>query len=223
MAKLKSKLLMLLNLIKTGKYPELLESVLINMEKIGVSLQIKELVITGVPVRKTITPLPDFFIRRIELSEVSLLTPFEDKDTTVFERRIKEYGDDCMGLFFRGDMVGYGWISRTMMRIPELEYERPLKENEIYLYDGVIRKDMRRKGFWLSFLEWLVQETTRNNQTILGYIDITNYKSKKVHFDMGFQSAGTVALLKLGNLWKHRFIKSIPGITNPMTYTTPSN
>jgi len=195
------------SLFSQGKYPEIIEALFYNLREFGIYIQVNNLYSCD---RLTLAPpqeLKDFEVRSISAGSVSLLLPIENKEPKVFITRLQEYGDECRGVFYAHQLIGYAWLSTSVMRIPELEYERPLKKNEVYLYDVIIRKEWRHRGFYGLFLSQLFQELIPSGIIIYTSVEITNYKSKQSHTRSGFRKTGRGVFIKIGRAFKHRSVK----------------
>ena len=191
-------------LIKAGNYFDFLEAIFNNLKEIGIYVQINQFFFCNnvSDSRRSLTSY--FTIREISKKEVQILLPFENKDRNTFLERWEKYGDKCRGIFYADELLGYTWLSFKAMRVPEAEYQRPLRDNEIYLYNVVVKKNWRKKGIFKEFYSRIIMDSVSEGKTIITTIDFTNYISKKAHLKVGFQEAGIVALFKLGNFWKHR-------------------
>ncbi len=138
---------------------------------------------------------------------VGELLSIENKPAETFLRRWEEYGDECRGIFYRDQLVGYAWISSRIMRVPELDYRRALQENELYLYNTIIKKNWRKRGFYALFLGRLIREVSSQGKIIYVSSDFTNYPAIQAHLRSGFRHKETITLAKAGKFWSHHFQK----------------
>jgi hypothetical protein len=195
----------LLCLMRQKRYYEILEGILNTLKIIGIHIQANDFFVSPTSYSQLPLRLPGLSFRPVKDDEIDILTSIEGKDTLVFRERIEDWGDECRGLFFQKRLVGYAWLSKTKMRVPEIGYERRLKANEIYLYNGVIEKELRTWGFFGIFLMHLVREAGTNGSIIINTVEFTNNKSKQTFLKMGFRKTGTYTYVTLWNLLKFHF------------------
>ncbi len=204
---LNSKRKALLKILREGQSWDLLEAVLSNLKKAGIYIQINDFYrCDSYP---TVTQeIPEgFFVRSVVKEEIPRLVPLEGKNEEVFLTRLEEYNDECRGIFLGDSLAGYVWLSDSVIRIPELEYERPLAENEIYMYDVFIGEDWRGQKLYSLFLTDLIQDLVPAGKTILTSVEFTNYRARKADQKMGFNRSGRGFLIKLGGLWEWSSIR----------------
>lgn len=189
-----------------------------NLKKIGIYIQVNDLYrrAPGAPPFRE-KPL-DLVIRSVSPKEISLLTPLENKDDRVFLIRLEDYGDECRGIFFEGEPIGYVWLSDSVMRIPELEYQRPLAPNEVYMYDVFIGEGWRNRGFYSIFLGDLFGRLFPLGKSVYTSVEITNRRAHQANVKMGFRKIGKGYRIKLGN----RCIRSSISISQTGTDEIPN-
>lgn len=190
----------------TGKHPfELLDSIFFRLRKIGIFICIKEWYICNPSSWCPPPDVPGVSSHLMSPRDVSSLAKIDGKDPSVFLSRFQNNKDQCVGIFYNETLAGYVWYSQTQMRIPELEYEHPLKQNEQFSYDGVIQPAFRGRYLFKPLINHSTRIAVMDKRTIIGVIDLTNYKSRRVHTKLGYFKIGSSVFLKFGRLWKHRW------------------
>jgi GNAT superfamily N-acetyltransferase len=194
-------------LTREGRSWDILEAILANLKKLGIYIQVNRFYrcdsISHSPRKKP----EDITIRSLGTESIPLLIPLEGKEGQVFHTRLKDYGDECRGIFRGDDLAGYVWLSDLVMRIPELEFERPLRADEVYMYDVFIGKNWRNRGLYSLFLDDLLQSLLPAGKTVYTSVEITNYRARRANTRMGFARTGRGILTKIGRWRCWRSIK----------------
>ena len=195
-------------LIRKGNYLDIMEAVLDYLKKLGVVIQINNFFSCDHDCSLPDIRFNGFQVRSLGEKELEPIAEFAGKDLTIYRKRIERFKDECREMTFRGELVGYCWLSRKEMRVPELDFRQPLKNGEVYLYDGMIREDMRNRGFFGIFLIDLIREVLARQGSFIISIDFTNYKSRGTYTKLGFVKIGTGVLVKLWGVILFRYESS---------------
>jgi FR47-like protein len=189
-----------LRLVRQGNYLDLMEAFLSLLKKFGIVIQISNFFSCDNDRSLPEIRFTGFHVRSLEKDDLEPIAKFAGKDLTIYRERIELFEDECREMNFRGELVGYCWLSRKEMRVPELDFKRALKAGEVYLYDGMIREDMRNRGFFGIFLIGLIREVIARQGSFIISIDFTNYKSRGTYTKLGFIKIGTRMLVRLWGL-----------------------
>ncbi len=190
-----------LRIIREGRSWDILEALLSNLKKAGIYIQINRLYRSGNYSHSPRQKPAGFTVRSLGPESIPLLIPLEGKEGQVFHTRLKDYGDECRGIFRGDDLAGYVWLSDLVMRIPELEFERPLRADEVYMYDVFIGKNWRNRGLYSLFLDDLLRSLLPAGKTVYTSVEITNYRARRANTRMGFARTGRGILTKIGR-WR---------------------
>ncbi len=194
-----------LNLARSGKYLDLLEAGLAALKRAGIAIQVSHFFTCDRADSLPRVPEGGFGVRLLGKEELAPIAEFARKDLQVYRRRMDLFQDECRELTFLGELVGYCWLSRKEMRVPELGFRRKLKPGEVYLYDGMIREDLRNRGFFGLFLVGLIREVVAGGGSFIISIDFTNYKSKGTYTKLGFIKTGTGILVSPWKIFTFRY------------------
>ena len=208
MAPIKERIRTFLRLIRQGNYLDLMEAFLASLKKLGIVIQISDFFSCDHDRSLPNIRFTGFHVRSLRKDELEPIAEFAGKDLTIYRERIERFEDECREMTFREDLVGYCWLSRKEMRVPELDFIRELKTGEVYLYDGMIREDMRNRGFFGVFLIDLIREVIARKGSFIISIDFTNYKSRGTYTKLGFVKVGTGVLIRLWGLVVFRYESS---------------
>lgn len=216
-----SKSITLLHLIRRRNFFAALESLLALMKALGIYIHITDIFCCETEQPLVSPPPEDLLIRALDSAEISLITPLEDKDEIKLGQRLQEWGDECRGIFLRGEIAGYAWISQHKIRIPEVSYEKCLNNDEVYLYDVFIRKDRRNQGLWTFFLRDLIREVLLQGRKLVSAADLTNPRARRIKLRNGFKTIERIILIRVGDTLEKRFRRLFaPGnsssIANPV-------
>lgn len=194
-----------LRLIRQGNYLDLLEALISSLQKIGIVIQVSNFFSCDHDRDLPSIRFKGFDVRRLGKDELEPIAEFAGKDLNIYRERIERLEDECREMTFRGELVGYCWLSRKEMWVPELDFKRMLDPGEVYLYDGMIREDMRNRGFFGIFLIGLIREVVGRQGSFIISIDFTNYKSRGTYTKLGFVKIGTGVLIRLWGLVVFRY------------------
>lgn len=203
----RSKFSTLFLLLRRKDYSAALESLFSLLKKAGIYIHITDIMACDSSVNPIPPVPPGLIIRQIDPAEIPLIAQLEKKPEEKLEERMREWGDECRGFFFRDEIAGYAWISRSKIRIPEVSFERDLEENAIYLYNGFIRPEHRNRSCWIYFLRELIQEISSRGGEIFSTADLTNSRARLIKLNNGFRRTERITLIRVGGLFKKRFIK----------------
>lgn len=203
----RSKISTLFLVLRRRDYSAALESLLSLLKKAGIYIHITDILACESSLNPFSPAPPGLTIRSVGLEEIPLITPLEKKPEIKLTQRMLEWGDECRGFFLLGEIVGYAWISRKKIRIPEVAFEKALGNNEIYLYDGFLRKEHRNRGIWTYFLRGLIDEVTTGGGILLSTADLTNSRARRIKLDNGFRKSDRVTLIRVGGKFKRRFAR----------------
>ncbi len=192
--------------LRSQRFYENLEAVRLRLKKIGIYIQANHFYASSPKSPPRIPSVPEFMFRTITIDEVDILTSVDGKDGEIFRQRISEYEDECNGMYFKNQLVGYAWLARKRMRMPEIRFERSLRNNEIYAYDGVINPNLGRiGGFIRIYLLHLLKEAASSGGTLISTTSFTNRKVTRLLFRLGYSYIGTCIYINLWKLVKFRF------------------
>lgn len=198
-------------MLNNRNYWEIIQSLLFNLKALGIHIEISEFLVCD-----HLSSLPNIssaglLTRQIQDCDIENILKIDDKPAEAFRKRIHMYQDEGILINYRGKTVGYAWISQTKMRIPSIGYERQLKENEIYLYDGIIDEKHRGIGLFPLFLVNLIRDSINMGKIIVNSINITNYESIKLHKKLGFRKTDISVFVRVGRVWNYHYIFSVGG------------
>ena len=189
-----------LRLVRQGNYLDLMEAFLSFLNKFGIIIQVSNFFSCDHDRDLPKIRFAGFQVRTLVKDDLKPIAEFAGKEPALYRKRITEFDDECREMTFKEELVGYCWLSRKMMRVPELDFKRELRDGEVYLYDGMIREDMRNRGFFGIFLIGLIREVVAQHGNFTISIDFTNYKSRGTYTKLGFVKIGTSVLIRLWGL-----------------------
>jgi len=152
--------------------------------------------------------LPGIEIRGLTESDLSALESIEGKTPEVFALRLAA-GHTGLGIILEERIIGYAWLNPDKIDIPVMNLSLPLKQHEIYLYNGAIIKDLRCRGIYGYFLIKLLEEKRKAGRMILAATESNNLLSRNTHKKAGFLPLSRHQMLKIG---PYRFLSRVQGM-----------
>jgi len=186
------------NLLRRRDTQGLRESLSLNLSRWGMRRVDYLLLRCRAPGEEIPAELPEVELSSLTPEDIPACAGIEGKSPDVFRRRL-ESGDAGIGIRLRGSLVGYAWLNRREAIIPEMNVSMPLEENAVYLYNGVIREDLRLRGLYGFFLLHLLRDETARGISVYAAVDPRNRKSLGTHLGAGFEPVGRLRQTRIGS------------------------
>ena len=156
--------------------------------------------LTGI--RETEAP-PEVSIELVrDAGLVDVLTTLQSKPE-LFRGRLRE-GHLCLMASVEGRPVAYLWAQPdgTAHRHQVHGFSVPIAAGQIYIYDGFVRPDWRRRGLIRSLEERMGAHAIRNlgKRELVGIIESSNLVSLKAHARLGFVRGRARFFVRIGRL-----------------------
>jgi L-amino acid N-acyltransferase YncA len=136
-------------------------------------------------------------IRRGGPREVKELLRCENKPE-IFCRRF-EKGEQCLVVFMKEEIAGYGWLSYAPVYLEErYRYPVQIPPDTVYIYDSYIVPEHRRKGLWLQLIEQEIYFMKKiGRKKLLVMVDDGHERSIKLHRRAGFYPVKKIFYFRL--------------------------
>jgi hypothetical protein len=133
--------------------------------------------------------MPDGYIHNIRFAtpeDINRLNQCMNKEAK-FRARFKQ-GDRCILALVEDRVAGFLWFCVNEYHIEEpYGYKLCIPENAVYVYDGFISPEYRRKKIfkqlWLPLTDWMKSD---EKNIILVIVEYGNNISLNIHHQMGF-------------------------------------
>jgi len=189
-----------LALVRRRSYLDILEAIIASLKRIGIFIQISEFFTCDHDRLSPDIRISGFIVRDLHPDDIETIAAFSGKRSEVLRERVEKFKEECQLIYFQDKLAGYCWLAFETMRVPELEYEEKLGDNNVYLYDSLIRDDLRNRGLLGLYLIKTIRNGVAQHKRFLISIDISNYKSRQACTKIGFTKIGTLILIKLWSL-----------------------
>lgn len=125
-------------------------------------------------------------------------------------------GSRCFVAQIDGAIVGYGWVSRGVERIGELERSVRMRPDEAYVWDCATLSPFRRQGLYSALLGYIAAILQREGVSRLWIgSSLWNHPSLRGFANAGFQPAITIVyarLLRVSHSWVMGAVSAPPAL-----------
>jgi len=142
--------------------------------------------------------------RKDDLKRLASLV--DDKKYCIFEKRM-EYKNQLYLLEYKGEIVGYRWLSKDLIIYPETKIVKYLPRNTVYAYDAFISPQFRGKGLFGFFTSKIMDDCIENGVKLGSYSDFSNKSAQRAKEKQGSRKESLILLIKFFDRWE--FIKHV--------------
>jgi GNAT superfamily N-acetyltransferase len=119
----------------------------------------------------------------------ALVAAMGPADAGEVEQRF-DAGSQCFAGWVDGKIAVYGWVSRGVERIGELERELRMRPDEAYIWDCATLPTYRRKGLYSALLGYMVRALGGQGvRRVWIGASLSNHPSNRVFAAVGFRPA----------------------------------
>jgi hypothetical protein len=130
----------------------------------------------------------------------------DDKKYCIFKKRM-EYKNQLYLLEYKGEIVGYRWLSKDLNVYPETKIVKYLPKNTFYAYDAFISPQFRGKGLFGFFTSKIIDDSIEKGVKLGSYSDFSNKSAQRAKEKQDSRKISLILLIKFFDRWE--FIKHV--------------